>query len=159
MFSNISNRLAQRPILLGSIFAGLAAVCYGSSQFLASKLVTKETPPLVVATFGLLVGILVLSAVSHRSLINDRGAPKRAFLFMALSGVSASAAVAFSYIALSLAPVIVVAPVTSITPLVSLAIAHLFLQRLEKITLRIWIGAVLVVTGVIIIALGSTSFE
>jgi drug/metabolite transporter (DMT)-like permease len=50
---------------------------------------------------------------------------------------------------------VIVAPVSSITPLVSLALAHIFLQRLERVTPRIWLGAALVVAGVGIIAVGS----
>ena len=150
-----SLRIGQRPVLLGSMAAGLAAVAYGSSQFLARYLVTEQAPPLVVATFALMAGMMILASVSARGLLQDRRASRRSFLFMALAGLSASAGVAFNFSALSLAPVVVVAPVTSITPLVSLGLAHIFLQRQERITPRIWAGAALVVVGVILITLGA----
>lgn len=148
-------RVTQRPAILGSALAGLAAVCYGFSQFLSRKLVMEQASPLVVATFTLLVGTLILLAVSPRSLAQDRRAPRHAFLLMVLAGVTSSAGVAFNLFALSLAPVVIVSPVSAASPLVSLAIAHLFLQRLERVTLRIWIGAALVVAGVILITIGS----
>ena len=74
---------------------------------------------------------------------------------MVLSGIAASSGVAFNYSALSLAPVVVVAPVSSVSPLISLSLAYVFLKQLERITLRIWIGACLVVGGVILVTLGS----
>ena len=150
-----SFHIGQKPVLLGSIAAGLAAMAYGSSQFLARYLVTEQAPPLVVATFALMAGMMILASVSAKGLLQDRRAPRRSFLFMALAGLSASAGVAFNFSALGLAPVVVVAPVTSVTPLISLGLAHIFLQRLERITLRIWMGAALVVAGVILITLGA----
>ena len=83
-------RITQRPVLLGTVAAIIATMCYGSSQFLARKLVTGQAPPLVVATFSLLAGMLILASVSHRGLVRDRRAPKRAFLLIALAGFSAS---------------------------------------------------------------------
>jgi drug/metabolite transporter (DMT)-like permease len=148
-------QVAQRPVVMGMISSGLAAVCYGSSQFLARKLVTEQAPPFVVATYALLAGMVVLSVVTHRGIIKDRRAPRRAFLMMALAGLATTAGVTFNLLALSRAPVVIVAPVSSITPLVSLALAHIFLQRLERVTPRIWLGAALVVAGVATIAVGS----
>lgn len=151
----VYRRVAQRPVVLGIIASILAAIAYGFSQFLARQLVTGQVPSLVVATFGLLTGMLVLGALSVRGLVQDRRAPRRAFLLTALAGLCASAGVALSYSALSMAPVVVVAPVTAINPLVSLGLAHLFLQRLERITARIWAGAGLVVVGVVLVTLGT----
>jgi drug/metabolite transporter (DMT)-like permease len=148
-------KVAQRPVVMGMISSGLAAVCYGSSQFLARKLVTEEAPPFVVATYALLTGMVILGVVTHRGIIKDRRAPRRAFLMMVLAGLATTAGVTFNLLALSRAPVVIVAPVSSITPLVSLALAHIFLQRLERVTPRIWLGAALVVAGVGIIAVGS----
>ena len=150
-----SLRTTRRSVLLGSAAAGLAAVCYGFSQFLARRLVTELAPPLMVATYALLVGLLILATVSHRSLVHDRYAPRRAFLLMTLAGVSATAGATFNLFALSLAPVVIVSPVSAVNPLISLGLAHLFLQRLERITFRIWIGAAMAVTGVIIITFNS----
>ena len=148
-------RVAQRPVVLGMISSGVAAVCYGSSQFLARKLVLEQAPPLVVATYALMAGMVILAVVSHRGVIKDRHAPRRGFLLMVLAGLAASAGVTFNLMALSRAPVVIVAPVSSITPLVSLALAHIFLKRLERVTVRIWLGAALVVAGVATIAFGA----
>ncbi len=148
-------RLGRKPVTLGMISAGLAAICYGSSQFLARRLVTQYAPPLVVASLATLTGMVILGTLSNKSLVKDRRAPKRTILFMVLAGFAASSGTAFSFSALRLAPVIVVSPITSINPLVALALAHLFLQRVEKVTFRIWAGAALVVSGIILVTLGS----
>ena len=148
-------RVIQRPVILGSVAAGLATVCYGSTHFLARKLVMEQGSPLVVATIGLLVGTLIFLAVSSRGVVQDRSAPRRAFLLMALAGLTSSTGVVFAFSALSLAPVVVVSPVVAVNPLISLGLGHRFLHRVEKVTLRIWMGAALVVAGVIFIALDS----
>lgn len=151
----IPKRLSERPVALGMMAASLAAVCYGSSQYIARQLVTQYAPPLVIASMALFTGLVILSSVTVPTLVKDRHAPRRAILFMILAGFAASAGVAFSFSALSHAPVVVVAPVSSVTPLISLALAHIFLQRLERITRRTWLGALLVVAGVILVTLGS----
>ncbi|MBI4198099.1 MAG: DMT family transporter [Chloroflexi bacterium] len=148
--------LLQNQVLLGSFAAILAAVCYGSSQFLARQIVkNQDLPSLVVATFALLTGFVLLSFLSLKNIREDRRAPRKALLLMALAGFAASMGVAFNYTALSLAPVVVVAPISAASPLISLTLANLFLHRLERITLRIWLGAVLVVGGVILVVLGT----
>ncbi|MSQ21787.1 MAG: hypothetical protein EXR53_00545 [Dehalococcoidia bacterium] len=146
----------QRPIFLGILASVLAAVSYGVAQFLARKLVTGQAPALAVTTFSLVAGIVILGVLSVRGMAQDRHAPRRDFIFMALAGLLASGGVAASFYALSLAPLVVVSPIAAANPLVSLALAHVFLQRLGKVTLRIWIGAGLVVAGVALVALGAS---
>lgn len=155
MRSLIPQRLSQRPVALGMTASGMAAVSYGTSQYIARQLVTEYAPALVIASMALFAGLVILASVTSQTLVKDRHAPRRAVLFMVLAGFAASSGVAFSFSALSRAPVVVVAPISSVTPLISLALAHVFLQRLERITLRIWLGALLVVAGVILVTLGS----
>ena len=108
-----------------------------------------------MATFSLLAGAIVLAAISHRGVIQDRHAPRRAFILMALAGIASSAGAAFNLFSLNLAPVIIASPVSATSPLISLTLAHFFLRRIERVTPRIWLGAALVVAGVILITLGS----
>ena len=146
----------QRPILLGILSSVMAATCYGTAQFLARELVTGQAPSLVVTTFALMSGLVVLGALSARGVVQDRHAPRRDFLFIALAGLLASCGVASLFYALSLAPLIVVSPIAAANPLVSLTLAHFFLHRLERVTLRIWIGAGLVVLGIVLVTLGAS---
>ncbi len=150
-----SIRAGQRPVLLGILASALATVCYGAAQFLARKLVIGQAPALVVTTFSLVAGMVILGVLSMRGVAQDIHAPKREFLYMAIAGLLASGGVAVSFYALSLAPLVVVSPIAAANPLVSLALAHFFLHRLERVTLRIWIGAGLVVLGITLVTLGA----
>lgn len=142
--------------MLGILASVLAAVCYGTAQFLARKLVTGQAPALVVTTFSLVAGMVILGALSARGMAQDKHAPRRDFLFIALAGLLAAGGVAATFYALSLAPLVVISPIAAANPLVSLALAHFFLHRLERVTLRIWIGAGLVVLGIALVTLGAS---
>ncbi len=148
-------RVMARPLLVGYLSAILAAVCYGMGTYLSRKLVATEAPPMVVATYGLLAGTLILGMVSVPDIIKDIHAPRKAFVLASVAGLLATGGVAFMLYGLSLAPVVVVAPITAINPLISLALAHFFLQRLERVTLRIWIGGIMVVAGVVVVTLST----
>ena len=78
---------------------------------------------------------------------------KRSVGFLLLAGVAAGIAIMANYSALSIAPVVIVTPVANTSPLFVLLWAHLFLGKLERITLRIVFGTILVVVGVILIAI------
>ncbi len=145
----------QKPVTVGMILALMAATAYGSSQYLAKQLVTDIAPPPVVATIGLFCGFIILTGLSIGNLKKDLKAPKKALVFLTLSGIASSAGVTLLYSALELAPIVVVAPVSSVTPLISLGLAHIFLTRMESITTKTWVGAILVVSGVTLITIGS----
>ena len=152
------NRLRQgtrQPVLLGMMFAMLAAVAYGSAHVIARQVVTQITVPLVASFFALVFGTAIMALFTSRDIPKDRHAPKRGFMIMALAGAAGAVAVTVYFFALSHAPVVIVSPVTAVNPLITLLLAHLFLRRLERVTLRLWIGASLVVAGVMIIALSN----
>ncbi len=141
---------------MGIAAALAAALCYGVSQFLTRQVLTHYgVPPLAAATIGLLTGLVALAALSVGNLKQDVHAPRKALLLIAISGIAATAGVGFNYTALSRAPVSVVAPVAAVNPLISLALAHLMLKRSERITLRMWLGAFLVVGGVALVVLAT----
>ena len=104
----------------------------------------------------MLVGFIVMGMFSSRSIPGMlRNAPRRSLLLVALGGAAMSTGVSFLYLALSKAPVIVVSPVFSLTAVVSLVLAHLFLQRLERITLPLVVGTFFAVGGVIAVIIGT----
>ena len=145
----------RRQILLGSFISLGAAICFGSSQLIEKMLVTSYAPPLVTASFTLFFGMATLGVLAHRGVVQDLRNPKGGLLFTALAGLAGACGVMFNLLALSQAPVIVVAPIGGLNPLISLLLAHLFLQRLERVTWRILLGAMLVVAGVTLITVGS----
>ena len=146
---------ARRPVPLGMVIAVAAAMSYASSQVIARQLVTESVPPLVVSFLSMAFGAGLFAVQGTQDFRKDRGAPRRAFAFMALAGAAGSAASATTVIALSYAPVATISPVVGASPLLSVFLAHRFLRRLERVTLRLWLGVAMVVAGVGIITLSN----
>ena len=74
--------------------------------------------------------------------------------FAALSGLAAAAAVICLYYALQRAEVVVVSPIVSTNPLMTLLLAQVFIARLENITKRVLLGTTLAVMGVLLVIIG-----
>ncbi len=148
--------IERRPRLFGYLAAFGAAWAYGTITVLGRVAVTDLTVPLVTATYTMLVGFIVMGLFSAKSIpVMLRDAPRRALLSVALGGLFMSSGVAFLYLALSKAPVIVVSPVFALNPVVALVLAHFFLQRLERITLPLVLGTLFAVGGVVTVIIGT----
>ncbi len=143
------------PVTLGILAAFGAAMAYGGGQVVARQVVTNVASPLVASLFALLFGSAVLAVAIHRDVPKDLKAPRRTFLYVALAGLCSSTAVVLMFTALSMAPVAAVSPVGSLTPLFALLFTHLFLQRMERVTLRVVAGTLLVVLGVVLVVVAS----
>lgn len=143
--------------LSGYVYAFGAAASYGCAQVLTRYGVSQLAPPLVGVTLSLFWGTLGLALLSLGDLRTfPRGdSARRGLVLFSLAGVTGSAGVASMYIALSQAPVVVVAPVLGVNPLVTLLCAAVFLRGLERVTLRLILGSVLVVVGVVCIAVAT----
>ena len=140
---------------LGYAAALAAAFSYAGGTLVVRKIVTEYASPLVRAAFSLMFGTLVVAALFHRHLAEDLPrAPRSAWVFVALSSLTAVWGVVFFFLAIDEAAVVVVAPVIGASPLVSILLAYILLRRLESVSWRTVIGAVLVVAGVALIALG-----
>jgi|TARA_B100000508_G_scaffold87642_1_gene68236 drug/metabolite transporter (DMT)-like permease len=74
---------------------------------------------------------------------------------VALAGIASGVAVISWYFAVQRADVVVISPIVSSSPLVTLFLAHLFLTRLERVTRRLVFGALLTVAGVGFVVVGS----
>ena len=147
--------LQENRALLGSVLALGAAAAYGSSLYVQKVVVTEYAPPLVGATFALLFGMLILTAMVHRHIPADLRKPQNGLTMMALAGLSSSIGVMFSYLSLNHAQVIVVAPISGVAPLISLLLSHIFLKRLERITWRIVVGALMIAGGVVLVTVNT----
>ena len=146
----------KRELLAGYGASLLAAIAYGSVAVIGRKVVSDYAPPLVATSFSLIFGTLIVLALFHRQFASDIAAraPKRAWLFVAVAGGSATWGVTFWYLALNEAPVVLVAPLAGTYPMIAVVLARIFLKRLEKVTLQTFAGAALVVGGAILITLG-----
>lgn len=144
----------RSPLAQGYLFALGASLCYAVATVLARSLLKGEASPLATSVWTLIFGLLTLTLfLAPRLGWEGRGTARlRGYLFFGASGVAAGAGVTAMYFGLKAAPVVVVSPVTSVHPLFALLFAHLFLQHLERVTLRVALGAALVVGGVVLVA-------
>ncbi len=71
--------------------------------------------------------------------------------FYTLGGITVTLGVASVFMSLHLSDLVIVAPLTSLSPLYSLILAAVFLRDLEVITPRIVTAAGLIVLGVVLI--------
>ena len=146
----------RRQLILGYGASFLAAIAYGSVAVVGKKIVSDFAPPFVATSFSMIFGTIILFALFHRQFASDVAAniPKRAWLFVAIAGGSATWGVTFWFLALNEAPVVLVAPLASTYPLIAVVVARIFLQRLERVTMQTFAGAALVVGGAILITFG-----
>ena len=146
----------DRRTLLGYLLALGAAASYGGSNLAAKFLSQEFGSPLVVATFSILFGAVVLSPFAGRDALEGLRTARAGWGFMALSGLASATAVIALYFALLYSSVVIVSPISSVNPLVTLLLAHLFLGRLEQVTRWVLLGTMLTVLGVALVIVGST---
>ena len=151
------NRLKTNTVALGVVVAFFAAASYGGSQVVGRKVVTELAPPLVAALFALFFGAVILGMIATPKIFQIPKSPRKSIMFICLSGIFASGGITLLYSALGVAPVVVVSPVASLTPLFALLFARLFLERLEKVTRQTVLGTLLVLIGIIIISVTTNS--
>lgn len=143
--------LTGRAMLAGVGFSLGAAVAYGSSQVLTRQLVGDLASPLVGSFIALTFGTLGFALLSLRSLGGRGEHFWRGAAFFAGAGIFSATGVLLLFVALSRGPVVVISPVVATNPLFTLVMAAVLLRGVERITLSVVVGAVLVVAGVIVL--------
>jgi drug/metabolite transporter (DMT)-like permease len=141
---------------LGYLFAFGAAAAYGTSAVLIKRGLGIYGSPFTAITIATFTGLLVLSPLafaSWRSQGQGWRPERRALLFILASGLCAITGFSSNTLALSQLPVTVVAPISSAYPLVTVTLVLIFLRRHEVISWRTILGAALIVSGIIIVAL------
>ena len=122
--------------ILNSKFLGYfatfgAAACYGLVPVLGKLIISGELPALVVSALAMLIGTFVLSLIFHRHVWNDRKLfGMNGLICCVLAGVFAAWGVTAFYLAVARSPVVLVAPLFALHPLVAIILAHLFLQKM-----------------------------
>ncbi len=152
----MSRDAASAPSTSGSVLAGVAfslgaAVAYGTSQVLTRQLVGGLASPLVGSFLALMFGTIGFALLSVRSLGRRGDHFWRGAAFFAAAGVFSATGVLLLFIALSRGQVVVISPVVATNPLFTLVMASVLLRGVERITMRVVVGAVLVVAGVIVL--------
>ncbi len=146
----------DRRYLLGYLVALSAGSAYGMVNIFVKKANESLDSPLLVTSISLLIGISLLAPlVAPRAVKEGRNTSdlRRTLLFVVLAGLAAGVGVNSLYFALLTGDVVIVTPITSIAPLVTVLIAQVFISRQEQVTLRLAAGTALAVVGVVLVSL------
>ena len=147
---------ADRRYLLGYLVALSAGTVYGMVNIFVKKANESVDSPLLVTSISLLLGISLLAPlVAPRTVKEVRNTSdlRRTLVFVVLAGLAAGVGVNSLYFALLTGDVVIVTPIVSIAPLVTVLIAHLFYARQENVTPRLAGGTALAVAGVVLVSL------
>lgn len=145
--------------LLGYLLALGAAASYGGANVMAKHLTLTYGSPLVITAFSLLFGILLLAPFAGTQAVQSmrtEGRDLKFAGFASLSGLASAMAVISLYYALQRADVVLVSPITSTNPLMTIFMARMFISQMENITWQVVAGASLAVLGVVLVVYGST---
>ena len=143
-------RTESRLASYSGYMAGIAAsAIYGGLGVLGKK-VAEDSHPMVATGF-----LLMTLFFGHTFPKNIKNSVKSTYGFLILSGLTTGFGVSSWYMALSLIPVIVVAPVVSAYPLFTIGLSAIFLRNIERITYKTVLGALLVLVGITVVGLGN----
>ena len=154
----------DKIFVLGYLMALGAGASYGATNVMAKQTLEVFDSPLVITMLSMLVGMLVLAplvgaSTSHSGVHREKGQGISKNLWslrwVALAGIASGIAVISLYFAVQRADVVVISPIVSSSPLVTLFLAHVFLTRLERVTKRLLFGALLAVGGVVLVVIGN----
>ena len=148
---------ADRRNLFGYLMGLTAGAATGASTVLAKQAVSVYDSPLAITTIGMLAATLIV--VPTVAIIGAGNPTVREFQWkfmglVALSGLSTTVSIVTQIFAVQRADVVIVAPILATFPLWTLLLSHLFIARLEQITLRLTIGTFVTVAGVVAVAVG-----
>ncbi|MFQ6027375.1 MAG: DMT family transporter [Dehalococcoidia bacterium] len=143
---------------LGYLLAIAGAATFASRDVISRHVVSGISPPLVAAGFALLIGGAMLLTIIRRDVFNSlRNLPPKYIAICCIAGVFQGIAIGSLFVALSRAPVTVVSPINASSPLITLALAHIFLRRLETLSWVLALGTLISVGGVVLVVLGAAS--
>ena len=147
----------ERRYLLGCLSGLMAGAATGGSTVLAKQAVGVHESPLAITALGMLAAMLIVIPVV--GFIAARNPAVRTFewkpmAFVGVSGLSTTVSIVAQLFAVQRADVVIVAPILATFPLWTLLLSHIFISRLEHITLRLTVGTVVAVVGVVAVAVG-----
>jgi drug/metabolite transporter (DMT)-like permease len=146
--------VTTHPERIGYLIAFGAATAYGTNAVLTRHGLEQYGSPIRAIVIALVSGVIVLAPFAiraYRAQGDGWRMERRATLFIICSGLCAILGYCSNVLALSLLPVVVVAPISASYPLVTVFLVRLFLRGHEEINTRMVLGAACVVTGVILV--------
>ena len=148
---------ADRRFLIGCLTALGAGASLGGGTVMAKQTLAVFASPLAVSVLSMIVAMLII--VPALGVAAARNTAVRAFnwrsmSFVCISGLSTAMSLVAQFFAVQRADVVIVSPILATFPLWTLLLSHVFIARMERITPRLVIGALLAVAGVIAVAVG-----
>ena len=142
--------------VLGYVLALFAAACYGAGTLSGRVLSIQFGSPLIMAAGSMFFATLVLSPIYGREAVQRSTSSGWAPVYVSLAGFAAACAVISIYFAVTRegSSILVLSPIVSCNPLVTLILARLFLRRTEPITRELVIGTLMAVGGVAMVVVG-----
>ncbi len=142
--------------VLGYGLALASAACYGAGTLSGRVLTNLFGSPFIMAAGSMFFAMLVLSPWFGRQAVEGVTRAGRGSVFMFLAGLSAACAVMSLYFAITRegSSILVLSPIVSCNPLVTLALARIFLRRIETISRELVIGTLMAVGGVALVVAG-----
>ncbi len=147
----------DRRYLLGCLSGLIAGAATGASTVLAKQAVNVYDSPLAITTLGMIAATLIVVPAVGGIAVRNPAVRDFEWKFMglvALSGLSTTVSIVAQIFAVQRADVVIVAPILATFPLWTLLLSHLFIARLEQITLRLTIGTFVTVAGVVAVVIG-----
>lgn len=133
----------------------LSAVGYAAGAVVGAHVIANYASPITTSSFSLVFGAVIVGVPFIGHVRRDlSGTPLRSWVMVGLAGAAASVGVTFFFLAIGTAPLVVATPVTGAYPLVAIVLSYVFINRMERVSWRTWLGGLLVVGGVVSVALG-----
>lgn len=133
--------------LMTAIFVGIAVVLIRSAD------VQSNLPIDGVLIAYLTASILYLPAVSYKQLTSTTIYSFKMIIILAIAGLMSGIAQMSRYIALQVAPVVLVASIVATAPLGTMILSFFFNKKYEILNWKLALGSIISVFGVILISL------
>ncbi len=147
----------QHPGWRGALYGLGTALCWSVNPFFIRLGLRGLPSPLLGLTFGLIASVIAyaIATLWQRERIDPRAElGSRALLFKVIAGALVGLSQWARWIALGLAPIGVVLALQQISVPVTIILAPLIAGRhLERVTARVWIGALVTVGGSLVLIL------
>ncbi len=141
---------------LGYALALSAAACYGAATLSGRALSNLYGSPLIMAAGSMFFATMALLPIFGWEAGQKAQSSRWAALYLFLAGLSAACAVMSLYYAVTRegSSILVISPIVSCNPLVTLLLARLFLRGNEAVTKELVVGTLMAVAGVALVVVG-----
>lgn len=107
---------------------------------------------LMISSFGGILGFLVIEGFKQKRISLKSMMSPNLYWYVVIALFCASAFY-LNFLALSISRIVVVNPIWQVAPLFVLILSYILLPKLEKITLTLLVGSVIIVVGTIVVLL------